>query len=265
MLEILKRKGKTLEKYTLRETILKELERFDADDYIQKMYSKLEAEKKENINKFQQLKEKVEGLGFTFINERFNPEYPSIEAYGDAECTVFKLEKDGLVLDVWANGDNTIKVFDDEAFFRAMKEKAIQNNTAEDMHRYNYLRKAFYFICSLWYDKESGNIQQYDIYEKIYSYVPMRPEDTAFVNMILGEGLFQKTYRESVLFDQFPICRFAGIADKNESNWLEIFYDYKGEYLSDVGDIESAYDLFEVLEDAQAIYDAAVEYYLSEE
>lgn len=243
--------------------IEKELRDFNSDQFIQQIRDLQVREKEENKMRYEHLKKSIVKKGYTIYDDEFLPEYIHDYCYGSNTGSVLTLEKDGLIIELWANGEQKYYVFDENKFSNFLYNEAVPKGrlTKESADK---LRKAVYYCLKLTID---GILKEHDYRTPIEALlnedlISLTKEEKEF--LMLYEYDFEELYaNEDMLPDRLPISWYAGYYFCEDNNWIEIFFYAKkdgGEISLNTGDVYGGNNFLEALEDIDDLYQMGLEY-----
>lgn len=237
-----------------------ELESFNPDEFIQHIRNLQEVEKKKNVLRFEQLKKAIKEKGFTLNDDGFLPEYTKEPCYGGKMGTVLYLEKDGLSIDIWANGEQRYNVFNDETFCRILQDEGVkEGHLSQEVA--DQIRKGIYYVMKLSMD---GILPRFDYFNPVvellqWDCLDLTDEEYDYVSSIDKDHYFELYINEDMYPDRMPIGWYVGYYSCGNNNWIEIFYDKDGTQLND-GEVYDGYDFLDALAELDEIYAMGLEY-----
>lgn len=237
--------------------VRKLIKEFNPDEFIQYIRNRIDKEKQSNKKQYEIIKKHLMEKNFEINDKYFNPEYIWEESYADGSGTVLKVKKEGITIDIWANGDSDIYVFDDEYFFEVLKENLSKFNFTKN--DYEFLRKAFYFTLKLAYDKVIYTGDLVNPWEDIFKIFELEQNYKNAIKTLLSKYNFEKRYKKECIYpDTIEIPYVCNYYFADENNWIEIFAEVDKETDIDI-------DLFEgvVYEDGSFLdaLESAVDYF----
>lgn len=232
-----------------------ELEGFDPDKFIKEVRTKQIVQKIKNKQRYEKLKKNLISRGYIVDDSDFNPEEALVYNYGGDPGSVLTISKGDISIDLWANGNQHYMVFDDEWFFLCLWEQMILQAMPRD--RFQYIKNGFYYFIKL---KMEGSAELGGLdHKKVFDLLLLTDKEKELIQTILTQNICIKEYiNQGVCDSQLPISWFAGFYETKDSNWIEIFLDYKGEQLN-VGDVADEENFLDVLEYIDDLYNEAVE------
>jgi hypothetical protein len=242
----------------------KELEVFDPDEFIRNIRQEQKEEKIRNKQRFESLKKLAEEKGFKVHDDYFNAEYTKEPCYGGSMGTVLMLEKDNLVIDIWANGEQRYNIFNEEKFCQFLHYEGVEKCrlTKESAEK---LRKAVFYIMKLSLEGIFPRFGYFNPVEELLTgqWLYLTEEEKEFL-LALDEndcmGLYVNT---DMVPDEMPIGWHVGYYYCENNNWIEVFYDYvEGEKRIQLneGEVCDEDDFLDALEDMDGLYQMGLEY-----
>lgn len=240
--------------------IEKEFADFDYKKFIKNIRKEQQDKKIQNRERFERLKRVVEEKGFTLIDDDFLPEYTNETCYGGNMGSVLTLEKDGLLIDIWANGEQRYTVFNDDGFCRILEQNGVRKGqiTQESAEK---IKKAIYFCMKL---SINGILPRYIYFNPVdeilhCEWLTLQDDEKEFLSSLDEDDYFDLYANRDMLPDQLPIGWHVGYYDVGNSNWIEIFFDFNEEQLNE-GYVYDGYDFLDTLEEIDELYKLGQEY-----
>lgn len=237
-----------------------ELKSFNPDKFIEDIRKKQQDEKKKNKEKFEHLKAVAKEKGYSLNDDGFLPEYSKEPCYGGNMGSVLTLEKDGLTIDIWANGEQRYNVFDDEAFCRFLEYYGVRKGilSRESAEK---LRKAVYYCMKLSLDGIFPRNEYFNPVEEILNggWLPLNDEEKHFLCLADEDDCFELHVNKDMYPDRLPIGWYIGYYYCGNNNWIEIFFDKDGNQINE-GDVYDGDDLLDALQDMDELYKLGLEY-----
>ncbi len=240
--------------------IEKEFADFDYKKFIEDIRKEQQDKKRQNRERFERLKKVAEEKGFTLIDNNFLPEYTNETCYGGSMGSVLTLEKDGLSIDIWANGEQRYTVFNDDDFCRILEQDGVRKGqiTQESAEK---IKKAIYFCMKLSLDEILPRYIYFNPVDEILhcEWLTLQDDEKEFLSSLDEDDYFDLYANRDMLPDQLPIGWHVGYYDVENNNWIEVFFDFNEEQLNE-GYVYDGYDSLDTLEEIDELYKLGQEY-----
>jgi len=238
----------------------KEMETFNPDDFIKTIRKEQQKGKIKNRKRFEHLKKEIKEKGYILNDGGFLPEYTKESCYGENMGTVLSLEKNGLLIDIWANGEQRYNVFNDKISCNILQREGVDKKhiTQESA---NKIRKAIYYCMKL---SKDGIFPKNDYFNPVKEvlngkWLNLTNKEIEFLSSVNEDHYFETYVNNNMYPDKMPIGWYMGCYYCEDNNWIEIFFDKNGQQLNE-GYVYDGYDFLDALEEIDKLYQLGLEY-----
>jgi hypothetical protein len=227
--------------------VKKELERINVDEFVKDFREKQIKREREFKIRYAKAKREVEKKGYIVHDFNFSSEEPFDFCYAGQMGSVLAVEKCGMIIDFWANGESDYEVFDERSFFRSL-DFAVESGdlTKEEALK---LKKMLILLYSLIIEEvfiwgEGGN--PLELIVEYFQEVLNAKEKMFLIKNY--DSYFTRYKNEYISPKDMPIAWELGIYDTYNNNWIEVFIDDANGKQINSGDVADSDNFIEELE-----------------
>lgn len=238
--------------------IKKELEKIDVDEFVKDFAEGQVKQEGQFKARYAKAKKDAEKKGFIVNDFNFCPEEPFDFCYG-RQGSILTVEKDGITLDFWTNGESNYEVFDERSFFSSL-DFAVKSGDLPEAEAFN-LKKMVILYYSLTIKNVftwSEGVNPLEFIDKHFREV-LNDREKIFLRKNL-DCHYTRYKNEYISSKDMPIAWELKLYDIYNNNWIEVFIDDVDGKQINSGDVAGSDNFIEELEGIDSWWEFVAHY-----